>query len=153
MNAGADIVFIQTFIDLDLIKIATEVAKKFGKPVFCCLSFEKVGKTIMGNSVDDFIEEMTALKIDAIGMNCSLGPDLAVPIIKSFCGKTDLPLIFKPNAGKPILSSDGSTSTTYSADVFVKDVLPALEFVDYIGGCCGAEPEYIKLLAETIKTL
>ena len=144
---GPDIILLQTFMDLAMMRVAAVEAKKFGIPVFCCLTFERRGKTMMGNSVEDMIEELEPVGVDAIGMNCSLGPDLAVPVIREFVGKTSLPLIFKPNAGKPILSADGSTSTAYSAKVFADEVMPALDFVDYVGGCCGSDPSYIRELA------
>ena len=142
--AGCDMIMIQTFMDLAMMKIAAEVAKTYGLPVFCCMTFEKVGKTMFGNSVKDTVDALAPLGIDAIGLNCSLGPDLALPIIKEFSEKTDLPIVFKPNAGKPILSSDGTTSTAYSAAQFAEDVKPALEYVSYIGGCCGSDSSYIK---------
>ena len=144
---GADLILLQTFIDLAMLRVATVEAKKFGLPVFCCLTFERRGKTMMGNSVEDMIEELEPLGIDAIGMNCSLGPELAVPVIREFVGKTSLPLIFKPNAGKPILASDGTTATAYSAKDFADGIEPALDFVDYIGGCCGSDPSYIREIA------
>ena len=147
MKEGPDLILLQTFIDLEMMRVATIEAKKFGVPVFCCLTFERKGKTMMGNSVEDMIEVLEPLGIDAIGMNCSLGPDLAVPVIREFVGKTSLPLVFKPNAGKPILAADGTTATTYSAKVFADDVEPALDFVDYVGGCCGSDPSYIRELA------
>ncbi len=144
VGAGADMILIQTFMDLEMMRVATVEAKKYGLPVMCSMTFEKSGKTMFGNSVQDTIDVLTPLGIDAIGLNCSLGPDLALPIIKEFSEKTDLPLLFKPNAGKPILSEDGSTVTAYTAEQFAKDVQPALEFVSYIGGCCGSDAEYIK---------
>ena len=144
---GPDIILLQTFMDLAMLRVAAMEAKKFGIPVFCCLTFERRGKTMMGNSVEDMIEELEPVGVDALGMNCSLGPDLAVPVIREFVGKTSLPLIFKPNAGKPILAADGTTATAYSAKVFADDVMPALDFVDYVGGCCGSDPSYIRELA------
>jgi len=144
VEAGCDLIMIQTFMDLAMMKIAAEVAKTYGLPVFCCMTFEKIGKTMFGNSVKDTIDTLVPLGIDAIGLNCSLGPDLALPIIKEFAENTDLPIIFKPNAGKPILSSDGTTTTAYSAEQFAKDIEPALEYVIYIGGCCGSDSSYIK---------
>ena len=104
-------------------------------------------RAAVGNSVDDMIEELEPLGVDAIGMNCSIGPDLAIPVMKKFVGKTNLPLIFKPNAGKPILSSGGAVAAPYTAKTFADEVAPALDFVDYIGGCCGSDPSYIKELA------
>ena len=144
VDAGCDIIMIQTFMDLSMMKIAAEVALTFGLPVFCSMTFEKIGKTMFGNSVKDTIAGLAPLGISAIGLNCSLGPDLALPIIKEFAENTDLPIIFKPNAGKPILSSDGTTSTAYSALQFAEDIKPALEYVSYIGGCCGSDSTYIK---------
>ena len=83
-------------------------------------------------------------------MNCSLGPDLAVPVMRQFVGKTDIPLVFKPNAGKPILAADGTEEAAYDAKTFADDVAPALEFVDYIGSCCGGDPSYIREIASRI---
>ena len=151
MSEGAELIMIQTFIDLGMMSVAAKEAKKFGVPVMCTLSFEKRGKTMMGNSVQDIIDELEPLGIDGIGMNCSLGPDLAIGVIREFSEKTKLPLVFKPNAGKPILASDGSTVSDYDAKTFVREIAPALEFVDYIGGCCGCNWEYIWELAEKIK--
>lgn len=150
MEEGADVIVLQTFMDVEMLKIATKVAKKYNVPVICMMTFEKVGKTMMGNSVDDFIEAMKPFDIDAIGMNCSLGPKLAVPVMKEFVGKTNLPLAFKPNAGLPIRDSNGKTHTDYDAATFVEEVKPALEFVDMIGGCCGTDPEYIRELKKSI---
>ena len=150
VGARADLIFLETFIDLAMLRVAAEEAKKYGVPVFCSLSFERLGKTMMGNSPEDMIEELEPLGVDAVGMNCSLGPELAVPIIKKFAGKTSLPLLFKPNAGLPVMKADGTVSTEYSAKAFVDGIAPALDFVDYIGGCCGSAPSYIRELAERI---
>ncbi|MBQ6475696.1 MAG: homocysteine S-methyltransferase family protein [Clostridia bacterium] len=144
MSVGCDMIMVQTFMDLEMMKIAAAEAKKYGVPVYCTMTFEKNGKTMFGNSVQDTIDALTPLGIDGIGMNCSLGPDLALPVIREFAEKTDLPIVFKPNAGKPIMSDDGTTSTEYSAQQFAQDIRPALEFVDYIGGCCGSDPDYIR---------
>ena len=151
MDAGADIICIQTFMDVEMTKLAAKVAKSYSVPVFCTMTFEKVGKTIMGNSVRDCIEALEPLGVDAIGMNCSLGPDLALPVIREFKENTNLPLIFKPNAGKPKMSPDGKTVTDYDAKVFAKEIAPALEFVDYVGGCCGCDPEYVRELNKLLK--
>ncbi len=150
MDAGADLILLQTFMDVNMMAIAVRIAKQYGVPVFCAMTFEKVGKTMMGQSVQDVLDTLTPLGVDAVGLNCSLGPDLALPIIREFHEKTDLPLLFKPNAGKPILAPDGSTVTAYDADTFVDDILPAAEFVRYIGGCCGSNASYIRRLRERL---
>ena len=146
MEEKPDCIMIQTFMDIEMMRIAATVAKGYNIPVFCTMTFEKAGRTMMGNSVQQVIDTLTPLGIDGIGMNCSLGPDLAIPVIREFSEKTDLPLVFKPNAGKPISSSDGSTAAAYDCDTFVREIEPALEFVKYIGGCCGSNAEYIRAL-------
>ncbi|MDO5445285.1 MAG: homocysteine S-methyltransferase family protein [Eubacteriales bacterium] len=138
IEAGADLVMIQTFIDLEMMKIAAKVAKSYAVPVFCTLSFEKVGKTMMGQSVEQVCRELEALGVDGVGMNCSLGPEYALPVIEEFSRQTKLPLVFKPNAGMP-----GQTTDPES---FAKIVAPAAEFVSYVGGCCNCNADYVKAL-------
>lgn len=149
MSEKPDAIYVQTFIDVEMMKIALSVADGYGVPVFCTMSFEPVGKTIMGNSVKDMLAATEKHRVDAVGLNCSLGPDTALPIIKSFLDYTDEPLIFKPNAGKTTYSG-GHQHSGFDRESFVKDILPAADFVAYIGGCCGSDPSYISLLAEKL---
>ncbi len=145
-----DVIVLQTFMDADMMRIAAEAAAKHDLPIFSMMTFTEVGKTIMGHSVQYFVDAVKDLPISAIGVNCSLGPEKAVSIIASFRQYTDLPLIFKPNAGKPILQ-DGEEKVQFDVDTFVEDSLPALEHdVKYIGGCCGANASYIRALGKKI---
>lgn len=141
-----DLIFLETFLDLQMMCVAATEAKKYGVPVFCSLSFEQIGKTMFGNSVEDVIEELEEIGVDAVGLNCSLGPDLALPIAKEFSEKTDLPVIFKPNAGKPVLSADGQTESPYTAEMFADEIAEATKFASYIGGCCGSDASYISTI-------
>jgi len=135
-------------------KVAAKAARKHNLPITCSMSFEKVGKTIMGNSVQDMIDGLAEFHPDAIGLNCSLGPDMAVPIMKEFSEKTDIPLYFKPNAGKPTVSGDGTVQKGFDIDTFVNDVVKAIPYgVRYIGGCCGTNAAYIKALKEKLDTI
>ncbi len=148
MAEHPDLIMLQTFMDVEMMRIAAEAAMECGVPVFCTMTFERVGKTMMGNSVEDVLQALTPLGIGAVGINCSLGPDLALPILREFSEKTDLPLVFKPNAGKPILKADGSAPIPYSAEHFVQEIAPALEYATYLGGCCGSNPAYIRRMKE-----
>jgi len=154
ISAGAaekpDVIVLQTFMDADMMHIAAEAAAKHNLPIFSMLTFTEVGKTIMGHSVERFVDTMKDIPLAGIGINCSLGPDKAVPVIASFRKYTDLPLVFKPNAGKPILQ-DGEEKVQYDVDTFVEDILPALDFdVKYIGGCCGSNASYVRALRKRI---
>lgn len=154
IGAGAalnpDVILFETFMDIEMLKIAVSVASKYEIPIWCSMSFDQNGRTMMGNSVKDMVEALSEFNVCAIGLNCSLGPDLAVPVIAQFKEYTDLPLIFKPNAGKNTIK-DGKVITEFSVDTFVDDAVLALEHgVKYLGGCCGSSPEYIKALKEKI---
>lgn len=147
LDVKPDIIYVQTFIDLNMAEIAISVAEKYDVPIFCTMSFAENGYTIMGNSVDEFIAAMEKHpKVKAIGLNCNITPELAVPVIAQFAGKTTKELIFKPNAGQPRVQ-DGKTVSAEDAAAFVQASLPALDYgVKYIGGCCGTDPTYIQLL-------
>ena len=151
MDEQPELVVLETFMDVNMLEIAARVARQYSVPVFCMMTFEKIGKTMMGQSVEDILEVLEPVGVDAVGINCSLGPDLALPIVQEFHKKTELPLIFKPNAGKPVVNADGSMGTAFDAATFVADMLPASEFVRYMGGCCGSSPEYIRLLSEALR--
>ena len=151
VESGAQGILIQTFMDVEMMRIAVIAAKKHSLPVFASMSFEGCGKTMMGNSVQDVIDKIEPLGVDAIGLNCSIGPKDALPIIKEFAQKTEMPIIFKPNSGKPIVNSLGETVSAYTAEQFAEETAPALEYVSYIGGCCGCNATYIKKLGERIR--
>lgn len=151
MTERPDLIVLETFMDLEMLKVAAGVAKSYGVPVLCTMTFEARGRTMMGNRVEDIVEELSELGVDGVGLNCSLGPVDALPIIKEFAEHTDLPLVFKPNAGKPVLAEDGSVISPYSAGDFANDVASVLDLVTYLGGCCGSSPEYISVLKKAIE--
>lgn len=144
-----NVIFLQTFMDLKMMQIAARIARKHDIPLFCSFSFVKSAKdkgsrTMMGNSIDDILKDLAEFKPDAVGLNCSLGPEMALPIIEEYSQKTDIPLIFKPNAGKPTL--EGGSQFDY--DTFAEDIAKAacVPGVKYIGGCCGSNAKYIEAL-------
>ena len=151
VKAGADYVMIQTFIDLEMMKVAVKAAKQYGVPVLTSLSFEKNGKTIMGQSVADVCRELELLRVDAVGANCSFGPELTLPIIEEFSKTTKLPLLLKPNAGLPVKNPDGSEASPYTAEMFAAEIRPALNYVSYIGGCCNTDWNYIEAIRKEIE--
>ena len=151
MDTKPDIIYVETFIDLNMAELAIKVAEKYDAPIFCSMSFAESGFTIMGNSVDDFIAAMEQHpQVKAIGLNCNLTPGEALPVIAQFKGKTSKELLFKPNAGQPKVEN-GQTISGESATIFVEEALQALDYgVTYIGGCCGTDPSYIQLLKSEI---
>lgn len=161
MREKPDVVYIQTFMDLEMLKIAVRAANCYDIPVLCSMSFmgmnksgkrAKIAHTMMGNTVADIVAGLKECRVEAIGLNCSLGPVEALPVVEEFVAATDLPVIFKPNAGKPSVGENGEVSAAFDIETFADDVLPAVDLgVTYIGGCCGANAAYIKRLGEKIR--
>ncbi len=146
-----DAIFLETFIDLGMMRVAAERAVKKGVPVFCSMSFEKVGKTMFGNSVEDVVKTLEPLGIASVGLNCSLGPDAAIPVIKEFSERTSLPLFFKPNAGLPISKGGGKEASAIGPEEFAELVAPAFPYATYIGGCCGSDWRYVESIKAKLK--
>ncbi|MDD5796653.1 MAG: homocysteine S-methyltransferase family protein [Oscillospiraceae bacterium] len=147
---NADVIVFETMSDLLEIKAAVLAAKENSdKPVICTMSFEENMRTFTGVSVSSMAITLSGLGADAIGVNCSLGPDELLPIVKEMSLWTDLPLVVKPNAGLP-----DPNSNTYNVGPkdFTKSVLKMLDCgVKLAGGCCGTSPEYISELAKALK--
>ena len=147
--AGVDGIALETFLDLEMMKLALGQAKTYGLPVYCSMTFDGNGRTLMGNTPAQIAEELAPLGPAAIGMNCSVGPVQALPVIRQFAEATDLPLIYKPNAGLAVRKGD-TYETEYTAQTFAEDIAPALEYVTYLGSCCGSDPSFIAELRELI---
>jgi len=147
--AGADLVVIETMTDLYEAKAALLAAKEHTDlPVFVTMSFEERGRTFTGCTAAAMARTLEGLGADAIGLNCSLGPDRLLPILKEVCANTRLPVIAKPNAGLPD-PVDGHYDM--GPEEFAAAVLPCLEAgVTIFGGCCGTSPDYIRALKRAL---
>lgn len=149
-NAGADLVVFETSTDLLELKAGVLSAKENSDlPIFCTMTFEPNGRTFAGVTIESATITLDALGVDAIGINCSLGPKEILPFAREMAKYTNLPLIVKANAGLPNLNSDEYDITS---DEFVKTLEEYLEFgVNIFGGCCGTTPEYIKKICDNLK--
>ena len=148
-KAGADLAVIETMTDLYEAKAALLAVKEnTSLPVFVTMSFERGGRTFTGCTIASMARTLEGLGADAIGLNCSLGPDLLAPLLKELCENTRLPVIAKPNAGLP----DPATGAyDMGPEDFVKALAPCLDVgVTIFGGCCGTSPEYIRALARAL---
>jgi len=141
MQNHPDVIELETFMDVSMLSIATKVAKLFSVPVFASMSFGMDGKSIGGNDVDEVVKVISPLGVDAIGLNCSYGPESSLFVLKEFSKKTSLPLYFKPNNMKGNRVHD-----TYTPVEFAEAMKPATGLATYIGGCCGTDERYIKEL-------
>ncbi|MDD6174343.1 MAG: homocysteine S-methyltransferase family protein [Firmicutes bacterium] len=149
-RAGADLIVVETMTDLYEVKAALLAAKENTKlPVFVTMTFEENGRTFTGCSVPAMALVCEGLGADAIGFNCSLGPDELFPIAEELSHWTSLPMIIKANAGLP----DPATNE-YQIDAahFAASMERFLSLgVSLLGGCCGTAPEYLAALRSAVE--
>ncbi len=148
--AGADLIVFETMTDLYEVKAAVLAAKEHtALPVFVTMTFEENGRTFTGCTVEAMASVLEGLGVDAVGMNCSLGPRELLPLAERLCAVTSLPVIVKANAGLP----DPATGEYYiTADAFAEAMQRFADLgVAYLGGCCGTTPEFIAGIAEKTK--
>jgi len=139
MEEAPDCIFLETFVSLEMMKIAAAEALKYGVPVLCSMSFQPGGRTLMGDAPAAIAEELTAMGVTAVGLNCSFGPASSLPILREFAAHTSLPLILKPNA-----------EADCTPEHFAAELAPGLDAVSYIGACCGSDPRFIAALAKLL---
>lgn len=143
----ADLVVIETMTDLMEIKAAVLAAKENSNlPVITTMTFEENMRTFTGCSVSAMCLTLEGLGVDALGVNCSLGPKDLLPIVAEIANWTSLPIVVKANAGLP-----DPVTNTYNVlpDEFASIYKEMLQYgVHTIGGCCGTTPEYIKKLKQ-----
>ena len=138
----ADVIVFETMTDLYELKAAVLAAKENSdKPIIATMTFERNGRTFTGVSPASMAVTLTGLGIDALGVNCSLGPDELEGVVSEISKYTDLPLVIKANAGLP---DPNSNEYDILPDKFAHCVADLLKYgVKIIGGCCGTTPEYI----------
>lgn len=139
----ADVIVIETMTDLLETKAAVLAAKENSNlPVFVTMTFEENKRTFTGCSVSAMVLTIAGLGVDAIGVNCSLGPDQLAPIVEEIGKWSDIPVIVKANAGLP---DPVTNEYDVTPEQFVEDYKQMLKYGARIfGGCCGTNPEYIR---------
>ena len=150
-GGDADLIVFETMTDLLELKAAVLAAKENSdKPVIATMTFERDGRTFTGVSPAAFALTATGLGVDALGVNCSLGPDELEPVVAELTRYTDLPLVVKANAGLP---DPNSNEYNILPDRFAECVQALLPCgVKIAGGCCGTTPEYIAKLGEMLSS-
>jgi methionine synthase I (cobalamin-dependent) len=151
--AGADGIVIETMSDLSEAVIALKAAKETGLPVIVSMAFDS-GKnkefTFMGHSPEDAAVRLTEAGADVIGANCGQGIEGFTNICKRLKASTHLPVWIKPNAGLPELHQNKTFYKTTAKD-FAEYIPELLEAgADFIGGCCGTNPGFIKEIKKVI---
>ena len=147
VEAGADLVLIETMSDLLEAKAALLAVKENSDlPVYVTMTFDRDGRTFLGTSPAIAAVTLSALGADAVGINCSLGPEEIVPFALEMLEWAPVPVVVQPNAGLPDATS-GQTVYPVGPEEFALSVGRMLDAgVTIAGGCCGTTPEHIRLL-------
>lgn len=151
-EAGADLIIIETMSDLLEIKAAILAAKENSDlPIAATMTFESDGRTFLGTDAKTAAVALSSFGVDALGVNCSLGPKELLPTVKEMLKYAKVPMIVQPNAGLPSIEN-GETVYKITPDEFAaacKEMADAGVLI--LGGCCGTTPEHIAALKNILK--
>ena len=135
---------VETMGDTAELKAAVLAAKEnCTLPVFATVALGEDGKLLTGGDVECVAALLEGLRVDALGFNCGLGPDLLLPYVERMVRATSRPVIVKPNAGLPTVV-DGKTVFTVGPAEFAEDVAGLVRAgAQIVGGCCGTTPAHV----------
>ncbi len=152
--AGADLILIETMSDTYELKAAVLAAKENSDlPVVATVVFDESHKMLTGASPEVVVAMLEGLRVDALGMNCGLGPKQMKPIFEKMAKLSSLPLVITPNAGLP-RTENGKTVYDVDPEEFAADVEEIIRMGAWMaGGCCGTTPAHIKALTERCKDM
>lgn len=154
LNEGVDLFVIETMMSLQECRAALLAAHELcDLPVMVSLTYQENNRTLFGTDPVTAITVLQAMGADAVGVNCSTGPDMMYDIIKQMKEVAYVPILAKPNAGIPYLE-DGQTIFPMGPEEFAHEMIKLISNgAGLVGGCCGATPEHIKLLTESVKDM
>ena len=147
VEGGTDLIIIETMSDLKELKAAVLAAKEYSSlPVFATVTFDQSGKLLTGGTPEAAVALLEGLRVDALGVNCGLGPLQLKSIVERMLRVSSTPVIVNPNAGLPRVEG-GKTVYDITPEEFAEAMKEILEMgASVIGGCCGTTPEHIALL-------
>ena len=153
-KSGADLIIIETMMDLYEAKAAVLAAKEnTNLPVICTMTFDENGRSFTGCLPEAMVATIEGLGVDALGVNCSLGPKQLLPIVKTITELANVPVIVQANAGLPVIK-EGQAVYEMNDEEFFQGVKDFVDLgVSIIGGCCGTNETFIKKISDNIDKL
>ena len=152
-QAGVDFIIAETMINIEETLAAVDAASQVcDLPVLCSMTVEADGSIFSGGNAVEAALVLESAGASAVGINCSVGPDQLVSVVRNIKEAVSIPVIAKPNAGMPVIDDKGNAVYSMGAAEFAKHMKVLVENgASIIGGCCGTTPEYIKAVAEILK--
>jgi len=155
IEAGADIICVETMTDLQEASIAIKAAKELGNiPVMATMTFDLTKRgffTMMGVNIEKACQGLEAAGADIIGTNCGNGIENMIKIAEEFKQHSKLPIIIQSNAGLPEIQDDEVVYPETPAFMAQKSLQLKAMGVNIIGGCCGTTPDHIRTIAEAVR--
>lgn len=151
---GADLIFIETMNDCYETKAAVLAAKENADlPIFVSNAYGENGRLMTGATPTAMVAMLEGLGVQAIGANCSLGPQALTDVVRELLAVASVPVLFKPNAGLP-KTENGKTVFDVTPDAFATTIATLVdEGVRVVGGCCGTTPSYISVLRDVVSAM
>src|SRR5580658_5185591 len=152
---GVDLFLLETFSDIEELLAAVDGIRSFSRlPIVAQLTYSDEGTTFGGTRPQDAWEKLKEKNIQAIGANCTIGPQLLLPVLQSLATNATIPLSAMPNAGFPKRIGDRTVYPRSSPEYFALFAKEAAEIgARILGGCCGTTPDHIHAMAEAVKKI
>lgn len=153
VDAGVDFIIGETLIYLEEAMVMVDAIQSVSD-IAICISFsvEGDGTLPLGGHVLDAVLLLEQMGVAAVGINCSMGPDQAISVVRQMKENLSIPVIAKLNAGMPDILEDGTVAYSMDVDTYASYMDKILDVgADIIGGCCGTTPAYIAALSQLIK--
>ena len=151
-DAGVDLIVAETMINIEETLAAVDAVLSVSTlPVMCSMTVEADGSIFSGGNAVEAAVSLEAAGASAVGVNCSVGPDQLVSVIRNIRSNVSIPILAKPNAGMPVIDENGHAIYSMTAKEFAQHMKALVDAgATIIGGCCGTTPEFIR---ETAKLL
>ncbi|MGN0315976.1 MAG: homocysteine S-methyltransferase family protein [Fusicatenibacter sp.] len=151
-NAGVDLLGAETMLSVDETCVFLDAASSVcDLPLMCSLTLEADGSALFGGNAVEAVETLQEMGASAVGLNCSVGPDQLESVVASMARAARIPVIAKPNAGLPTITPTGEAIYSMDAPTFAAHMKVLVEAgAGVIGGCCGTDPEYIRLVKKML---
>lgn len=145
-NAGVDLIAAETMINIEETLAAVDAANSVcDLPVMCTVTVEADGSIFSGGNAVEAAVAFESAGAAAVGVNCSVGPDQLVSVIRNIREAVSIPVIAKPNAGMPVIDDQGNAVYSMNPADFAKHMQVLVENgAGIIGGCCGTTPDFIR---------
>ena len=151
-EGGADLIVVETMRGLEETTVALEAIQSVcDLPVLCSMTVQTDGSLYFGGSLLEAAPVLQEMGASAVGINCSLGPEQLLSLVRNLKQAVDIPILVKPNAGMPLITETGEAIYPLGPEDFARAMQPLTEMgIHLIGGCCGTDPRYISQLKRLV---